>query len=438
MTKNDAVAGQARDARAASIHTGNLPASRKNQALRAIANEIIRMKDEICEANRRDCERAEKEGLARSLQKRLHLSGSKFDEMVRGIRDLIKLPDPVGKTLGTTELDRGLTLYRVTCPIGVIGAVFESRPDALVQIACLCLKSGNAVLLKGGSEAANSNRILVDCISRASVSVSGEFRNAVQLLPGREAVQRLLSLDEYVDLLVPRGSNEFVKFIKTNTSIPVLGHADGICHAYVDKKADIKQAVEICLDAKCQYPAVCNAIETLLVHKDIAREFLPVMAQRYAEAGVELRGCPKTRSILPQIRKATPKDWKTEYLDLILSIKTVDNIEEAIQHINDYGSHHTDTIISRDRKAISRFMRYVDSASVMSNCSTRFADGFRYGMGAEVGISTNRIHARGPVGLDGLVTYNYRLIGTGQIVAAYTGPKARSFTHKPLRKKWRV
>jgi glutamate-5-semialdehyde dehydrogenase len=335
-------------------------------------------------------------------------------------------------------MDKGLTLFRVTCPIGVIGAVFESRPDALVQIACLCIKSGNAVLLKGGSEAAHSNRVLVDVIAKAAEGVSPDFRNAVQLLPGREAVERLLSLDDCVDLLIPRGSNEFVKFIKAHTSIPVLGHADGICHVYVDRKANIGHAVEICFDAKCQYPAVCNAMETLLVHRDAAERFLPRMAARFAEAGVELRGCPKTRAILPESKKAIGKDWKTEYLDLILSIKIVDTVEEAVRHINTYGSHHTDAIISRDRKALSYFMQYVDSASVMSNCSTRFADGFRYGMGAEVGISTNRIHARGPVGMDGLVTYNYRLMGTGQIVADYTGSHARTFTHKTLSAKWKA
>ncbi len=434
----DNVEVQARNARNASIVLGSLSASLKNRALRTIAGDMTHNKKRILEANLKDYETARREGLAAPLLKRLLLSEGKFREMVHGIRDLAKLPDPVGKTLATTQLDRGLTLYRVTRPIGVIGAVFESRPDALVQIACLCIKSGNAVLLKGGSEAAFSNRMLVDIISKASQSVSGAFGNAVQLLPGREAVRKLLALDEYVDLLIPRGSNEFVQFIKANTSIPVLGHADGICHGYVDRKADVKQAVEICFDAKCQYPAVCNAMETLLVHADIAKRFLPQMAARYAEAGVELRGCERTRAILPAIRKAAKRDWKTEYLDLILSIKIVDTLGEAVQHINTYGSHHTDTIVSDDRKAISYFMQYVDSASVMSNCSTRFADGFRYGMGAEVGISTNRIHARGPVGLEGLVTYNYRLAGSGHVVADYTGSGARSFTHKPLSKKWKA
>lgn len=438
MKKKDTVLHQARAAREAAIMLGTFSTAIKNRALREIARAMLIQKARIFDANKKDVSIADRTGIAKPLLKRLLLTESKFNEMVQGIRDLVKLPDPVGNTLYAMQLDTGLELYRVTCPIGVLGAVFESRPDALVQISCLCLKSGNAVLLKGGSEAAHSNKILVEVITCTIEKVSPEFEHAIQLMATREDVRELLSLDEYVHLLVPRGSNAFVRYIKKHTTIPVLGHADGICHVYVDQDADISKAVTICYDAKCQYPAVCNAMETLLVHEKIAKSFLPVIAREYVNAGVELRGCSKTRLILKNVKKASEKDWQTEYLDLILSIKVVKSIEEAVEHINKYGSHHTDAIVTENKKAGTYFIQNVDSASVMSNCSTRFADGFRYGLGAEVGISTNRIHARGPVGLEGLVTYNYRLIGNGQVVASYTGSNARPFLHKPLNKQWKV
>jgi glutamate-5-semialdehyde dehydrogenase len=332
-------------------------------------------------------------------------------------------------------MDEGLELYKVSCPIGVIGVVFESRPDALVQISSLCLKSGNAVLLKGGSEAAETNRILADIIDRASVQ-AGIPAGWLGLLETRADVADMLGMDNYIDLIVPRGSNEFVRHIMENTNIPVLGHADGICHVYVDSQADLDMAVRIAVDSKCQYVAVCNAAETLLVHKDIGSVFLPQLKVALEEKGVEIRGCEKTLQII-DVTPATEEDWQTEYLDLILAVKIVDSLDEAIDHINRYGSGHTDVIVTSDKTRSIKFMDHVDSAGVFVNCSSRFADGFRYGLGAEVGISTNKIHARGPVGLEGLVIYKWRLVGKGQLVADYSGKDARAFTHRRLEKDFR-
>jgi glutamate-5-semialdehyde dehydrogenase len=341
-------------------------------------------------------------------------------------------------------MDKGLELYKVSCPIGVIGIIFESRPDALVQISTLCLKSGNACLLKGGAEAANTNKILFEIIRDSSVK-AGIPENWIQLLQTRADVQEILKLDKFIDLIIPRGSNQFVRYIMDNTNIPVLGHAEGICHVYVDAKANIDTAVRITVDSKTQYAAVCNAVETLLVHKDIAKKFLPAVKTALEAKGVdstgspqvELRGCEKTRKII-NIKRATEKDWSTEYLAEILSIKVVNSIDEAIEHINIYGSHHTDAIVTKNKKAAADFLEFVDSANVFVNASTRFADGYRYGLGAEVGISTNKIHARGPVGLEGLVIYKWKLIGSGQIVADYSGPDAKRFTHKKLKKEFHL
>ena len=313
---------------------------------------------------------------------------------------MIELPDPVGKTLDSTELDKELELYRVSCPIGVIGVIFESRPDALVQISTLCLKSGNSVLLKGGREALCTNRILAEII-REATEKSGIPSGWIQLLETRDDVNEMLKMDQYIDLIIPRGSNEFVKFIMENSNIAVLGHADGICHCYVDADADIKMAVDIVVDSKTQYVAVCNATETLLVHKDAAKEFLPLLKEEMLKKNVELVGCERTREII-DVAASSDEDWKTEYLDYKLSIKIVDNTAEAIDHINTYGSGHTDSIITSNKENAELFMNLVDSGNVFWNCSTRFSDGFRYGFGAEVGISTNKIHARGPVGLEGL------------------------------------
>jgi glutamate-5-semialdehyde dehydrogenase len=313
----------------------------------------------------------------------------------------------------------------------VIGVVFESRPDALVQISSLCLKSGNAVLLKGGSEAKNTNEALASVIDEAVRKVDDRFKNAVQLLSTREEFHGLLALNDLVDLIVPRGSNELVRSIQASTKIPVLGHAAGVCHTYVHGDADIFMAVKVCFDAKCQYPAVCNAMETLLVHEDVAEAFLPRLSAEFEKAGVELRGDSATGKTI-KVNAADETDWSAEYNDLILAIKIVRSLDEAIGHINRFGSHHTDAIITRDAKAANKFMGLVDSSSVMWNCSTRFADGYRYGLGAEVGISTSKTHARGPVGLDGLTIYKYRLSGNGQVVADYVGENAKKFTHRKL------
>lgn len=419
----------AKQAKTASIALAAVKTEVKNTALKAIADSLKKNTSQIVSANRQDLQKAEADKLAAPLLKRLKFDDNKIADCIAGIESLIKLDDPIGKTLSATELDKGLELYKVSCPIGLIGVVFESRPDALVQISTLCLKSGNAVLLKGGSEAANTNKILADLISQATED-AGIPKGWLGLLETRQDVAEMLKLDEYIDLLIPRGSNEFVKHIMAHTNIPVLGHADGICHVYVDGDADIDMAVRITVDSKCQYCAVCNAAETLLVARKIAKEFLPKIKTALEEKQVELRGCEKTQKII-KVKAATEKDWSTEYLDYILSIKVVDDVDEAIEHINHYGSHHTDAIVTQDKAAAKKFLEMVDSADVFWNCSTRFADGFRYGLGAEVGISTTKIHSRGPVGLEGLLIYKWKLIGSGQIVADYSAGK-KKFSHKRL------
>ncbi|HUW43102.1 MAG TPA: glutamate-5-semialdehyde dehydrogenase [Thermoplasmata archaeon] len=422
----------AQRSREASYRLQSIASETKDKALATIAERLKKRRKEIAAANRQDMARSENAGLASPLLKRLRYDERKLADSIRSIEALIDLEDPIGEVLGRVELDKGLILEKVASPIGVIAVIFESRPDALVQISTLCIKSGNAVILKGGSEAELTNRILARTISEAAVSVDKSFKDAVQLLSTREEVRELLALDDLVDLVIPRGSNELVRSIQEGTRIPVLGHAAGICHTYVHSDADVRMAVEVCHDAKCQYPAVCNAMETLLVHKDIAAEFLPRMAQKYRKAEVELRGDARTLKHI-RAKKATTKDWSTEYNDLVLSIRIVDSLDDAIAHINRYGSHHTDAIITRSEADAGKFMRRVDSASVLWNCSTRFADGYRYGLGAEVGISTNKTHARGPVGLEGLVIYKYRLKGKGHVVADYTGRNAKRFTHRRLR-----
>lgn len=405
----------------------------KDKALAEIAKALEERKAEIVAANREDLARSERENLPAPLLKRLRFDEEKIAGVIEGIHSLIKLEDPVGKTLLATELDDGLELYKVSCPIGVIGVIFESRPDALVQIATLCLKSGNAVLLKGGSEAKETNRILAEVVIGAAVK-AGLPPDWAALLETRAEVNDLLKLDEYVDLIIPRGSNDFVRYIMENSRIPVLGHADGICHCYVDEEADLEKAARIVLDAKVQYVAVCNALETLLVHEKVAPEFLPAMKKLFDEHNVELRGCPQTRAIIPAV-PATEEDWKTEYLDYILAVKVVSGIEEAVAHINRYGSGHTESIVTENKEKAAFFMDHVDAGNVFWNCSTRFSDGFRYGFGAEVGISTGKIHARGPVGLDGLVIYKYRLLGDGHVVADYVNG-SRRFKHIKMAKEF--
>ena len=421
----------AKAAKRAAIQLAAIETDLKNNALQAIADEMWAHKTKILEANEKDLDFSRQNNLAQPLLKRLKFDEKKLAETIRGIESLIGLPDPVGVTLSARELDEGLELYQITCPIGVIGVIFESRPDALVQISTLCLKSGNGVLLKGGSEAAHTNRALADVIVTASES-AGIPVGWLHLLETREDVKQMLKMDESIDLLVPRGSNEFVKFIMDNSNIPVLGHADGICHVYVDRDADLTMAKNIVVDAKCQYVAVCNAAETILVHEAVAGEFLPMVQEALSQYEVELRGCPKTRAII-KVNTATEEDWRTEYLDTILSVKVVASTEEAIEHINTYGSGHTDAIVTANQSTAEQFLKLLDSSNVFWNCSTRFSDGFRYGLGAEVGISTSKIHARGPVGLEGLVIYKWHIRGSGQIVKDYAGG-TRKFTHRSLKK----
>jgi len=421
----------ARQVKEASIQLAAASADLKNKALEQIAGSLVDRQPEIIKANEEDLSRSAGENLPEPLLKRLKFDETKIADVVDGINSLIKLPDPVGKTLLATELDEGLELYKTTCPIGVIGVIFESRPDALVQISTLCLKSGNCVLLKGGSEAKETNRVLAEIIVKATTE-AGLPADWLKLLETRAEVDEMLKLDEHIDLIIPRGSNDFVRYIMDHSSIPVMGHADGICHCYVDEDADLEMAVRIVDDSKTQYVAVCNATETLLVHEKAAPEFLPLLKEALDRKGVELSGCPGTMEIIP-VSLATEADWRTEYLDYKLSIKIVKDIDEAINHINHYGSGHTDSIITGSREKAAKFMALVDAGNVFWNCSTRFSDGFRYGFGAEVGISTGKIHARGPVGLEGLVIYKYNLIGNGHIVAEYAN-RDKTFKHKKMNK----
>jgi glutamate-5-semialdehyde dehydrogenase len=420
----------ARRAKQAAQKMAAVEGTAKDRALVQIAEVLRTNAHAIAAANRNDCQRSNQEALAAPLLKRLAFDADKVAVACRGIDALVGLPDPVGTTLSALELDADLRLYRVTCPIGVIGVIFESRPDALVQIATLCLKSGNAVLMKGGSEAAETNRLLADLIASAGES-AGLPAGWMALLETRDEVTRMLALEDELDLIIPRGSNEFVRFIMDNTNVPVLGHADGICHLFVDSAADPGMAVRLAVDSKCQYVAVCNAVETILVHQDAAESVLPDLHAALLEQQVEIRGCERTCRRV-EAKPATDADWQTEYLDLIVSVKIVAGLDAAIGHINRYGSGHTDVIVTGDRSRAERFMNRVDSADVFWNCSSRFSDGFRFGLGAEVGISTNKIHARGPVGMEGLLIYKWRLQGNGQCVADYSGPDGRPFTHRRL------
>ncbi|AQT68265.1 Gamma-glutamyl phosphate reductase [Anaerohalosphaera lusitana] len=419
----------AKQARLAGIRLAAADSETKNKALQAVIDGLRANTARIIEANTHDMEGAEADGLAKPLLKRLKFDEPKIETVIAGIESLIGLDEPVGKVQSVTELDGGLELSRVACPIGVIGVIFESRPDALVQIGTLCLKSGNACLLKGGSEAAETNRVLADVLIEAG-DKAGLPSGWLGLMETRQEVSQMLGLDEYIDLIIPRGSNEFVRHIMDNSRIPVMGHADGICHVYVDEGADIHMAVRIVEDSKCQYPAVCNAAETVLVHSKIADVFLSKMKDTLEARGVDLRGDDRTVELIG-CKPASEQDWRTEYLDLVLAVKVVDSLDEAVEHINEYGSGHTDAIVTKEQQSAEKFMQRVDSADVLVNCSTRFADGYRFGLGAEVGISTSKLHARGPVGLDGLMTYKYRLIGNGHIVADYAEGR-KKFTHRKL------
>ena len=419
----------AHDARVAAWALAASDIETRNAALLAMADELVARKDEIFAANRIDLAQAEQDQLAAPLLARLKFAEEKLAAVTAGLSALADLPDPIGQTTLSRELTEGLNMYRITCPIGVIGVIFESRPDALVQIASLALKSGNTVLLKGGREALNTNRALCDAL-RAAAEKAGLPADFAQLLETREDVAAMLKEDELIDLIIPRGSNAFVRYIMDNSRIPVLGHADGICHVYVDKAADLDMAVSIAVDSKTQNVSVCNAMETLLVHRNVAEAYLPMLLPALQAKNVKLLGDEATQAIIP-VLPATEEDWSTEYLDYTLSIKVVDSLDEAIGHINRYGSGHTDCIVTTDEAAAQAFLTRVDSAGVYHNVSTRFADGFVYGFGAEVGIATGKIHARGPMGLEGLTTYKYKLLGNGHLLAEMKNG-TRQYTHKLL------
>lgn len=419
----------ARQAREASFALAASPAEARNGALLAAADELEARKEAIFAANALDIEAAREEGLSGPALKRLRFDEGKLRDVCRGLRALAEMADPIGRTQLRTELAEGLVLTRVSCPIGVVGVIFESRPDALVQIAGLCLKSGNAVLLKGGREALRSNEALFEALADAG-EASGLPRGWAGLLATREDVAQMLALDREIDLIIPRGSNAFVRYIMDHSRIPVLGHSDGVCHLYLDRGCDTAMAARVVVDAKTQYPAACNAVETLLVHRDEVSRALPVVGKALAEAGVRILGDERAREALG-CEAASPDDWSLEYLDQVISIRVVDSMEEAIAHINRYGSHHTDGIITEDEAAAERFLTLVDSAGVYHNCSTRFADGYRYGFGAEVGIATGKLHARGPMGVEGLCSYKYLLRGHGDIVEDFAKER-RSFTHRTL------
>lgn len=402
----------------------------RNKALALIRESLNAHKEEIFEANRKDLALAEETGVPAPVKKRLKFDEAKLSDVTEELTGLMALPDPLRNITLARELDQGLTLYRVTCPIGVIGVIFEARPDALVQISSLCLKSGNCAILKGGKETTWTNRVLFSLIHQAAID-AGLPENCLLQAEQHNEIDELLECHDTVDLLIPRGSNAFVQYIMNHTNIPVLGHADGVCHIYVDKEYDKETALPLIVDAKTQYPAACNAVETVLIHRDVAKDLLPDLAKALKDAGVKLRGTEEVNEITPVKIIPESESFHHEYVDLIIALKIVGGVDEAIQHINTYGSHHTDCILTQNAETAEKFMTLVDSANVYQNASTRFADGFRYGFGAEVGISTSKIHARGPVGLEGLLSYKYKLFGHGDIVGDYASGK-KHFIHKDL------
>jgi glutamate-5-semialdehyde dehydrogenase len=430
------VAADARAARAAARVLANATSEKKNAVLAHMAGALEAAWPSLAQANALDVaegeQSAEAGALKSSLVERLRLSEDKLRQMVKSVREVEALPDPVGQVRLHRLLDDGLELKQVTFPFGVVAAIVEARPDAVVQLAALAVKSGNALMIKAGAEAMRTSQCAVDAMAEA-IAAEGIPSAALTLVKGRDAVRQLLRLDEWIDLVVPRGGADLVRYVMENSTIPVLGHADGVCHIFVDRKADQRMAMEIVLDAKVQAPGVCNAVETVLVDEAIAGEFLPPLVCRLKAAGVKLLGCPRSVELAKgEIAEIAPGAWHTEYGDLTLAIRVVSGVEEAIEHIENFGSRHTDCIITADEETARRFLSAVDSANVFHNVSTRFSDGYRYGFGAEVGISTGKLHARGPVGLDGLVTYKYQLSGRGQLVRDYVGKDAKPFKHVPL------
>ena len=429
------LSAQVQATRRAARELARLSTDRRNQILLAAACMLEAREAEILKANQEDRESLERElttGAASSaLMKRLKTSSVGIKEMARQVRDVAKLEDPLGRVLATTELDDGLTLQKVSCALGVVAVVFESRPDVVPQVGSLAIKTGNGLVLKGGAEARETNRILVSIWHEALAAISPSLHPAICAIADRADVARILEMDRDIDLVVPRGSTEFVHYVFEHSRIPVLGHGSGICHIYVDSAADLNMARDVIVDAKVQYPAACNSVEKVLVHQAVAQEFLTALVGALQSAEVEVRGCSQTTKLLPhsQIIPATEQDWHTEYGDLKITVKIVSDIAEAIEHINHYGSRHTESILTKDKNAADLFMDEVDAASVFHNASTRFADGFRYGLGAELGISNSKLHARGPVGLEGLLTYKYKLHGSGQTVTDYAQGK-RTFKHR--------
>lgn len=416
MEIRDLVLEKARAARRAAEDLAVLPTTVKNAGLKAMADALEGQMERILKANQADLETARNRGIASALLDRLALNGDRVRGMARGLREVAELPDPVGRVYDQRVRPNGLRIEKVRVPIGVIGIIYEARPNITSDVAGLCLKSGNATVLRGGSEALNSNLAIAQVLEEAATS-QGLPPGAIQFIdiPDHRAVEEMLKLDGYIDLIIPRGGESLIRTVVENSRIPVIKHYKGVCHTYVDRTADLGMAEEICHNAKVQRPGVCNAMETLLVHQEVAAEFLPRMFERYRQAGVELRGCERTRELFPDLKEATEEDWYAEYLDLILAIRIVDGVEEAIEHITKYGSKHTDAIISRDEGAIRLFVSRVDSSSVMVNTSTRFSDGGEYGLGAEIGISTDKIHARGPMALEELTIYKWVVWGDGQL-----------------------
>ncbi len=402
----------------------------RTAALILFAQLILKHQEKLLAANKKDIQIAKREGLSEVLLKRLVLSEEKVSDIVNGIRVLSKVKDPIGTKLSETLLDKNLVLKKIAVPIGVLAVIFESRPDVIPQILSLALRSGNAVVLKGGKEATHTNRAFIEIVRRVSKTIKVIPPTWAILVEGRAAARKVLHYPQYVDLVIPRGSNALVQSIMKESEIPVLGHADGICHLFVHRSAKYKEALPVIIDAKAQYPAACNAVETVLVDSAIAKKFLPLLQAESKRAGITLVGCATSKKILPPLKIVRGDAWATEYSSLTLAVKIVSDVDEAISHINHYGSHHTDGILGKDKRAIERFLSLVDSSSVFVNCSTRFADGYRYGLGAEVGISTGKIHARGPVGIEGLLTYQYQLFGKGQGVAQYSGKNGKSFLHR--------
>lgn len=429
------IVGLARRARQAAHCLARVPYKIRCEALAIGMALMEERKREILEANERDCAIAEaklaKGELSFALFQRLKTSEAGIAHMIRQVGDVMALPDPLDQSLSITELDDNLILEKTTCPIGVLGIVFESRPDIIPQVVALAIMSGNSLLLKGGTEARQTNQVLVTIWRDSLVRLTGFPLDSINLLHSREDVQEMLHLDRYIDLIIPRGSRDFVRDVAKHSTVPVLGHGEGLCHIYVDRSADLQKAWDIVFDSKTQYPAACNSVETLLVHETVAPDFLPKMIETLRCAGVEVRGCARSIVLLADLTPATEMDWETEYSNLVISVKIVSNCDEALEHIEKYGSRHTECIVTEDQSAAQEFLQRVDAASVFQNASTRFADGYRYGFGAELGISTSKLHARGPVGLDGLITYKYWLIGNGQIVATYTSGR-RNFKHESL------